>query len=70
MGASQNSHNCSIAASADDQRGAGAAGGVDRAVGDRDADQVNQGQAKADRDGGETLGARSSVAPKMIMRGT
>src|SRR5258705_11317907 len=36
--------------------GAGAAGGVDRGVGDRDADEVDQREAEADGDGGEAFG--------------
>ena len=38
---------------ADEQRRAGAAGRVDRGVGDRDADEVDQRQAEADGDRGE-----------------
>ncbi len=41
---------------ADEDRGAGAAGGVDRGVGDRDADEVDQREAEADGDGSEAFG--------------
>jgi len=40
----------------DEESGAGAAGWVDRGVGDRDADQVDEGEAQADGDGGEAFG--------------
>ncbi len=40
----------------DEDRRAGAAGGVDRGVGDRDADEVDEREAEADGDGGEALG--------------
>ena len=43
---------------------------VDRRVGDRDRDQVDQGECKADRQTGEPLGARSSVDPRMTSRKT
>ena len=38
---------------AGEDRGAGAAGGVDRGVGDGDADEVDQREAEADGDGGK-----------------
>ena len=44
------------------QGGAGAPGRVDRQVGDRTADQVNEGQAQADGN------ARESVAPRIMIR--
>ena len=44
---------------ADEERRAGAAGRVDREVGDRDADQVDQRQAEADGDRREARRARA-----------
>ncbi len=53
---------------ADEERGSGAAGGVHREIGDRDADEVDQREPEADGDRREACGARLSVAPRMIMR--
>ena len=54
---------------ADEDRGTGAAGGIDRGVGDRDADEMNQREAEALwRSGAKPFGARSSVAPRMTRR--
>ena len=53
---------------ADVQGDRGAARRVHRGVGDRDADQVDQGQGQADGDRREACGARLEVAPRMISR--
>ena len=45
-----------------EERGAGAARGVDGEIRGRDSDQVNEREAKADRDGREALiGRRTAV---------
>ena len=50
IGATQNSQSCAERPAADEQRRAGAARRIHRGVGHRDADQVDQRQAEADRD--------------------
>ena len=56
---------------ADEQRRAGAARRVHRGVGDRDADEVDEGQAEADGDAARSPSApRPSVAPMMTNRNT
>ena len=53
---------------ADEDRGAGAARGVDREVRDGDPDQVDQREPEADRDRREARRGAWSVAPRMITR--
>ena len=68
IGATQNSQSCASAQPPTKSAGAGAARRVHRRVRHRDADQVDQRQAEADRDRREAAGARPSVAPRMMSR--